>query len=397
MKTRSLIYGMLSAGCALGVALPARSLAAVSDEDFEALKKMVQQLSEKVQYLEQTHQVDQQAHQQDQQKIQQLQQQVDQTQQMATNAVQKVEAASQVQPIHPIARGLSALHNFTLVGDAEVQYGKYGTDHGGFGLADFAPVFLYRANDNVLAEVGFDTFLSSAGYPSATPTAGSPTLTFATLDYMANDYLTMVAGDMILPLGTYNERSAGWLNKFPDAPLPYMQGILPSGGMGVQFRGSVPVADSGQMLTYAVYGANGPTTVYSPGFTGLTLNGDTGFPSLNSAPSAGGRIGWFIPFKPHYDLELGISGESGERANYGVPGTLPPPVAGSLQWSGMVFDAALHVSPYVEVKGEYMYTWVDTTDPVVGSFAPRGWWVQAGYKLAGLNLDLPVINNLEPV
>ena len=40
------------------------------------------------------------------------------------------------------------------------------------------------------------------------------------MDYMYNDYLTAMLGQLLLPLGTYNERGAGWLNKFPDDPLP---------------------------------------------------------------------------------------------------------------------------------------------------------------------------------
>ena len=55
----------------------------------------------------------------------------------------------------------------------------------------------------------------------------------------------------------------------------------------------------------------------------------------------------------------------------------------------------LHIGPYVEVKGEYINTWQQTAD--VGNIQPSGWWVQAGYKLAGLNLDAPDVNNLEMV
>ena len=38
-------------------------------------------------------------------------------------------------------------------------------------------------------------------------------LSFATLDYTLNDYMTVVAGDMLLPLGTYSERAAGWYRR----------------------------------------------------------------------------------------------------------------------------------------------------------------------------------------
>ena len=64
-------------------------------------------------------------------------------------------------------------------------------------------------------------------------------------------------------------------------------------------------------------------------------------------------------------------------------------------WSAAVVDAAVHVGPYIEVKGEYINTWQQTTD--VGTIRPRGWWIQAGYKLAGLNLDMPFVSNVELV
>jgi hypothetical protein len=32
-----------------------------------------------------------------------------------------------------------------------------------------------------------------------------------------------------------------------------------------------------------------------------------------------------------------------------------------------------------------------------GSIRPNGWWIQGAYKLAGLNLEWPLINNLELV
>jgi hypothetical protein len=68
---------------------------------------------------------------------------------------------------------------------------------------------------------------------------------------------------------------------------------------------------------------------------------------------------------------------------------------GSLLWSSAVADYALHLGPYVELKGEYIYSWQQTDD--LGTIKPWGWWIQAGYKLAGLNLDFPIINNLELV
>jgi hypothetical protein len=103
--------------------------------------------------------------------------------------------------------------------------------------------------------------------------------------------------------------------------------------------------------------------------------------NLHADPSGGGRIGWFYPFKPHYDVELGISGQAGQWNDLGN------------LWSAVVADAAVHLSPAIEIKGEYINTWADTSD--LGTIRPNGWWIQGGYKLSGLNLDLPVINNVE--
>ena len=60
------------------------------------------------------------------------------------------------------------MHNLTMAGDAEVQFGKTAGQHSGFALADFAPIFLYRTSDNILFEAGFDTMLQNAGGPPGT-------------------------------------------------------------------------------------------------------------------------------------------------------------------------------------------------------------------------------------
>jgi type II secretory pathway pseudopilin PulG len=398
MKIRSLIIGIMVAGGALGVVLPRQAMA-VTDEEFRALQQQMQQQSDQIQDLQKARQEDKQEIQKlkdqlgvtqkttddTQKKVEETQKKVEETQQTTTAAA---EAAAKLQPIHPVpSEGMLTTHNVSLVGDAEVQFVKPEGQHGAFMFADFAPIFLYRAGDNVLFEAGFDIALHNNFDSTGARQAGSSTsvdLSFATLDYLFNDYITLVAGDMVLPLGTYSERAAGWLNKIPDDPLP--RSVLPGSGIGLQLRGSKAIGDSGQMVTYAIYGANGPSSTNGTGMaSALDLDGNVGdTPNWHSDPSAGGRIGWFYPLKAHYDLELGVSGQSGTWDD-----------AGKELWSAMVVDAALHLSPYIEVKGEWIYTWQETDDR--GTIAPRGWWVQAGYKLAALQLELPMVNNLELV
>ncbi len=366
--------GVWAAGSLLGLAWAARATA-LSDEDFNAMKEQLTRQAQRIEQLEKL-------------------------QAAPTNT------AGVVQPIHPMPPvGLGATHNFLMVGDAEVQFRRVEGQHGAFTLADFAPIFLYRASDNVLFEAGFDIRLqngSTSLLNGRTHDSGAQTsigLSFAQLDYLLNDYVTIVAGDMVLPLGTYSERAAGWLNKIPNDPLP--RDLLPGSGIGVQLRGTIPLDMSGQLFSYAVYGVNGPSSMDGSGAAttldagsnavpNLDLGGNVGLQSdgttgnLHGSPSGGGRLGWFIPWKAHYDLELGVSGQSGTWDD-----------AGNRRWSAGVLDAALHLSPYFEVKGEYIETRQETDD--VGTLRPRGYWIQVAYKLAGLDLDLPLINDLELV
>jgi hypothetical protein len=392
MKTCRLMFGLLAAICVVGMALPPRAAAQVSLVDFNALKEVVQKLSEQVQSLHQTNIIREQTHEKDVQKIQQLEEKLAETQQIATNAEQKSIEAAQVQPLprQPIDEA-TVNHNFMILGDAEIQYAKSAGQHGAFVQADFAPIFLYRGGDNILFEAGFDTTLQNGQNADGTHDSGSSTsfdLSFAQLDYVMNEYMTLCAGDVLLPLGTYTERGAGWLNKMPDDPLA-VDALIPGSGIGAELQGGIPLGDAGKLLNYKVYAVNGPSSMDGSGSAGqLDLGGNVGVRSdgttsnLHGHPTGGARLAVFLPFKPHYDLELGISGQTGEWDD-----------AGNHLYTAGVFDAALHLGPSFEAKGEYIVSRYGSDD--MGLIRQRGWFVQAGYKLAGLNLELPVINNLE--
>jgi hypothetical protein len=387
MKTFRLMFGLIIAGLAMGIALPLELRAQISSEDFNALRKTVEQLADKVQRLEQTHTNDTLAHQKDMEQIQQLREKLGETQRTVANVEQQGAAAAQVQPLPRVPLDEATVnHNFSILGDAEVQYAKTSGQHGSFVFADFAPIFLYRGGDRVLFEAGFDFALqNNTGGGSAT----TINLSFAQLDYIFNDYMTLVAGAMVLPLGTYSERTAGWLNKIPDDPMA--RDLLPGSGVGAQLRGAIPIGQAGKSITYSVWGVNGPSSADGTGNADqLDLGGNVGLRTDNAVAnlhgdlSGGARVGLFLPFKPHYDLEVGLSGQSGEWDN-----------AGHHNWSAGVFDASLHLGSSFDIKGEYIRSWYGSDDH--GNVHPNGWWVQAGYKLAGLDLSLPVINNLELV
>ena len=242
MKIHTQVCGILAAGCALGVALTPRA-AAVTDEEFDALKNVVQQLGEKVQKLEQTHEQDQKTHEQDQQQIQQLKEQLGETQKTATDAQQKAEAAAQVQPSSRCRARATRRTTSRWWATRRSSSARWMGSTAGLRWPILRRSSCSGRGDNVLFEAGFDITLQNNAPGTTSGTGGGATttfdLSFAQLDYLFNDYVTFVGGDMLLPLGTYTERSAGWLNKIPDDPLP--RSLLPE----QRHRGPVARGGSG--------------------------------------------------------------------------------------------------------------------------------------------------------
>src|SRR5579859_1429789 len=200
MESRIFARAVAVLSCVMAAASLA-SAADVSEADFNALKDLVRQqgeamqkLADEVHKLQQNHDTDQQTHQKDLEQIRELQQKLEVLQQAATNVQkQAVFAAEEVQPIPRVPIDEATVnHNFSILGDAEFQFAKTEGQHAAFLLADFAPIFLYRGGDNVLFEAGFD-FILQNNAPNSPGTTTTVNLSFAQLDYLLNDYVTIAA------------------------------------------------------------------------------------------------------------------------------------------------------------------------------------------------------------
>lgn len=393
MKTVCSTVLWLGLVCAL-MAGGALRAAEISDDDLNSLKQTLRKQGEEMQKLSDQLKQLQQAHEQDLQQIRQLQQTLQSRPVTTSNApLQAVEATVESAPVPRVPIDEATVnHNFSILGDAEFQYANISDQHPTFLFADFAPIFLYRGGDNVLFEAGFDFTLQNASNAAGTHDSGQTTginLSFAQLDYVVNDYATLAVGNLLLPLGTYSLRSAGWLNKIPDDPFP--RDLLPGSGVGGEVLGAVPLGTEGKLINYAVWGVNGPSSSDGTGAPDqLDLGGNVGLSSdnritnLHGNPSGGARVSFFYPYKPHYDFEIGLSGQSGEWTDNG-----------SHLWNAAVVDAAIHLGSYWETKGEFINTWYGSDS---GNIHPEGWWIQSSYKLAGLGLiNAPIVNNLEAI
>jgi len=360
--------------------LPLHLTAAVSDEDFQKLQQQLQKL--------------QSQREQDRKEIDQLKQKLGETEKTAATAQQTAsEAVAKAQaPVNPVpSEEASAKHNFLITGYASALYDKQEGKNGGFLLGSFSPILLFRASDKILFESELEFGLSRNEEGEAET---ETELEYAQIDYAFNDYLTFIGGKFLLPLGQFPEKlHPAWINKLPTMPIVYTgvgnlmhdEGILPFSDIGVQARGAMHLGPSDAVLSYSTYLVNGPGANNDGELTFEdALNMMSGDVTTSGTPSGGGRLAVFYPWTPYHDFELGISGQTGTwDAN------------NDLLWSAVVADAAVHLGPYTELRGEYVHTFQENGPGA--TIEPQGAYAQIAYKLAGLHLDWPLINNCEAV
>src|ERR1700751_3026538 len=105
MKNRLHLLMVLPVICGLSAVLTNPASGAVSDDEFNTLKDLVNKQGQRLDQLEKSHEQDQKTidenkkvHEQDQKEIQGLKQRLDETQKTAADAQQKAETASQIKP-----------------------------------------------------------------------------------------------------------------------------------------------------------------------------------------------------------------------------------------------------------------------------------------------------------
>jgi hypothetical protein len=240
---------------------------------------------------------------------------------------------------------------------------------GGFYFGEFTPDFLLKLNDWIFleAEIG----IGGDGSVSA----GS----FAQADFFVNDWLTIIAGRFVAPIGFYNERlNNPWINKLPaDAPggppLLWLQVLPPFSLLGVEAQGSTYLGCSPVKLEYNAYISNGlnltPAAAGKPTPSELANleNIESTFTNITNDKAIGGRIGLWWP-------EVGLAGGISGMVNGDY-------VAGGFEDSISLWalDLNYHHGNW-DVRAEYGKTWQEA-----GSFAHpdirrRGCYAQVAYR-----------------
>ena len=139
---------------------------------------------------------------------------------------------------------------------------------------------------------------------------------FAQADFFVTDWLTIIAGRFVAPIGWFNERlNNPWINKLPgdapgSGPLLWEQ-VLPAFSMlGVQAQGSFYLGCSPFKMEYNAYITNGlnlePATAGAPTIDELANleNMEDTFTFITNEKAVGGRVGlWW----PEMGMEVGFS------------------------------------------------------------------------------------------
>jgi hypothetical protein len=257
----------------------------------------------------------------------------------------------------------------TIAGALAFGYTHINGTPGGFYFGEFTPDFLVKLNDWILleAEIGIGSNGSVA--------AGS----FAQADFFINDWLTIIAGRFVAPIGWYNERlNNPWINKIPgDAPggppLLWLQVLPPLSCLGVEAQGSFYLGCSPLKLEYAAYISNGlnltPATAGAPTINELANleNMTNTFSFITNDKAVGGRLGlWW----PEMGLEAGISGMW--NGDY---------VAGGFEDSISLWavDFNYHKGNW-DFRAEYGMTYQHTADFDGVNIRRKGFYTQVAYR-----------------
>ena len=271
-----------------------------------------------------------------------------------------------------------------MSGYAAVNYSDTESKDGAFDNVTVAPIFHYNYKDLVMLETEFELINSADG---STEVA----LEYATIDLFLNDYVTLVAGKFISPIGQFRQNvHPSWINKLPTAPAGFGHGgAAPLTETGFQLRGGFPV---GEMRgNYAVYVGNGPvlhSEVEDDELAVEDIEAEGRTSDADGNKVFGGRIG----FLPISGLEVGLSLASGKAQVIEVEGT-DAEIESSGDFDYDVFGADFRYGwNNLDLRGEYIQTeigklggTVDLSDSSSFTEAEVGkwktWYLQAAYKV----------------
>ncbi|UVW35751.1 OprO/OprP family phosphate-selective porin [SAR92 clade bacterium H455] len=272
-----------------------------------------------------------------------------------------------------------------MAGYADVGYTDSESSDGSFNVGTFSPIFHFQYRDLVMLESELEIEVGDDGETETS-------LEYLTIDWFINDYMVLVAGKFLSPIGQFRQNlHPSWINKLPSAPPGFgHDGAAPVSDVGFQFRGGFPMGNI--RTNYAVYVSNGPELKAEFEDDEYELDGveAEGFGADRDGEKVvGGRFG-IIPFA---GFEFGLSAASGKatvtEVEDGDSSLLSGEAARDYDVIGADFSWDFQA---FNLRGEYVETEVGA-DTGSGAAASEGatwetWYTQGAYHLGQTKWEL---------
>ncbi|MBL4799425.1 MAG: hypothetical protein JKY50_18635 [Oleispira sp.] len=318
-------------------------------------------------------------------RLERMQQEVDQLRQQLKNSATKEDLQIIKRDVAQSGEWLQPDTLIHMSGYADVGYTESESQEGSFNVGTFAPIFHFQYRDLVMLEAELEIEVVDNGETETS-------LEYLTIDWFVNDYMVLVAGKFLSPIGQFRQNlHPSWINKLPSAPPGFgHDGAAPVSDLGFQLRGGFPI---GHVRTnYAFYISNGPELKAEFEDTEYELDGveAEGFGTDSDGEKVvGGRFG-IIPFA---GLELGLSAARGKATVTSIEDGDSSILAGedARDYDVIGSDFSLQLSAF-NLRGEYVETKVGA-DTGVGTTASEGatwetWYTQGAYRISQSKWEL---------
>lgn len=317
--------------------------------------------------------------------IKSMQTEMDGLKQQLNNTASKQEVQAVKQEVATASEWLQPDTLIHMAGYADVGYTDAESADSSFTVGRFAPIFHFQYRDLVMLEAELEFEVGDDGETETN-------LEYLTIDWFLNDYMTLVAGKFLSPIGQFRQNlHPSWINKLPSAPPGFgHDGAAPVSDVGVQLRGGFPIGNV--RTNYALFASNGPELKAEFEDDEYELDGveAEGFGSDGDGEKViGGRIG-IIPFP---GFELGLSAASGKATVTSVEDGDSTLLSdeGARDYDVIGADFNWQIQGF-SLRGEYIETEVGS-DNGGGTAASAGaewetWYTQGAYRFNKTNWEL---------
>jgi len=335
---------------------------ATADASYEALKQQVELMQKQLEQLQKA-----------------LKQQQVQVEKVEKNTITRAEAQQLEQQVNAASEWKDPNTFVHMSGYADIGYTDAERDNGSFGVGTFAPIFHFQYKDLFMLESELEFNVDDDGETSVA-------LEYLTIDWFVNDYVALVGGKFLSPLGQFRQNlHPSWINKLASAPPGFgHDGAAPISELGLQARGGFPI---GSMRTnYSVYVANGPELIAEWDGAEFELDGidaEGKGADRDGEKVWGGRFG----ILPIAGLEFGLSAAVGKATVTSIElatGAAAAPALASEQardYDVFGVDAAWQHKSFA-FRGEYIRSKIGraTTGTSASKASEwKSWYAQASY------------------